>query len=105
MLAFLTKVHCKAKLLLKSSAFFSKSNTTLPSKKTGGIIDIFLLFKNLFIFLLFIIDQYVFQYDLSIHLIGSHIVKFLGFMWDENFNEKSNFSCISIKKNLRPVNC
>ena len=54
-LAFLTKEHCEAKWLLKRSAFFWKSDIILPSEKAGGIIGIFLLFKNLFM-----TDQYAF---------------------------------------------
>ena len=42
-------------IIKKFSFFFSKSDISLPSKRTGGIIGIFLLFKNLFM-----IDQYVF---------------------------------------------
>ena len=46
-LASLTKEHCEAKRLLASSAFSSKSDISLPSKKAGGIIGILLLSKNL----------------------------------------------------------
>ena len=48
-LAFLTKYLYEGKWLLKSSAFFSKSDISLLSQRTGGVMGIFLLFKNLFI--------------------------------------------------------
>ena len=51
----MTKEHCGAKWLSKNSAFFLKSDIILAAEKTGGMIGIFLLFKNLFM-----IDHYVF---------------------------------------------
>ena len=44
----MTKENYKTKWLLKSSAFFSKSDISLSSKKAGVIISISLLFKSLF---------------------------------------------------------
>ena len=44
----MSKQHSETKQLLESSAFFSKSDISLPSKTTNGIIGIFLIFKNLF---------------------------------------------------------
>lgn len=43
----MTKVHFVKKWLLKP--FFSKSDIIASSKKTGGQVDNFLLFENLFI--------------------------------------------------------
>ena len=42
-------------MIIKKTVFFSKSDISLPSKKTGSIIGIFLLSKNLFM-----IERYVF---------------------------------------------
>ena len=52
---FLIAAHWEAKYLLNKLAFCSKSDTSLPLTRTGGIIGVFLLLENLFM-----IDQYVF---------------------------------------------
>ena len=41
-------VHCEAKKLLNKLAFCSKSDTSSPLARTGGIMGVFLLLKNFF---------------------------------------------------------
>ena len=53
LLPLLITMHCLAKSELNNLAFFLKSVTNLFSWNKGGIIGVFLLFKNIFK-----IDQY-----------------------------------------------
>ena len=55
MLPFLVGVHREAKWLWKILVFCLKSDTSSPLTRIGGMMEIFLLFKNLLM-----IDQHVF---------------------------------------------